>query len=187
MSEDEERKIVDVVLEKHGMDDIAVYLKADLADCLADASSDEALSVHWERVDAERHELAEERAKLISRLLDTYSLRQHRTLTRIALKEDHDIDIQELLSDFSKLMVIEGTIAAEPFSKRRNRPPTAKNESAATMFKILLEAAAVPRNKQGAWTASGIVADMFIEAAVEDRPKKNVQQSLYDKLVRPLR
>lgn len=63
--------------------------------------------------------------------------------------------------------------------KPRNRRTSAKNAEAETILKILIQYPAMDT-----WKACGLIAEMFVRAGIEDKPRDKVQRALYDKLSR---
>lgn len=82
--------------------------------------------------------------------------------------------LEELRSAEQNALEKRNTTQATPY-----RPESPKNFTARKIFETL-------RDELGlkCWNACRIIAEIFLEAGIEERPKEKVQRSLYDKLRR---
>lgn len=81
--------------------------------------------------------------------------------------------------EIETMLAAEKSLCRPSPKKPRNRPTSAKNAEAETIFGLLLQHKGIDQ-----WRACGLIAEMFLRLGIDDKPHKRVQAALYDKLSR---
>lgn len=181
------------VLDRHEISlDEAIDIN-EVAWSLAEASDGINRSETTDRQEAEQDKRRQERIHLLDRLLDTYwervgsdGIRSKEGGALHAATEDfwlpllHKRDLVAVLNDLERLRDTE-TFLREMLPAPdvpNQRPVTAKGRAAEDIFQVLKGTGVQT------WEACAVIAEMFIEAEIDNRPHNKIQRSLYDKLSR---
>ena len=192
LNDDEAFAIVEMVLDRHGLD-ASSHSFGGVADGLGIASDE---MDFWTASAINRKEIHDQRLVKIQRLADLVELYscevaggdEYRasiegrsiSATDSAVFKSTRLDLLSHLDHLKALLAAEKELyAAEPKGGLPNsRPPKAKNVGAECIYEVLRE------NDMKPWAACSLIAELLIEAGIETRPHRNVLRSLFDKLKR---
>jgi len=96
------------------------------------------------------------------------------------LMADFGLDIAELVRQLETLLTVERHVlqTLPKGGLPGGAPPKAKNVGASCIYEILRENGVKP------WAACSLIAEMFVEAGIDDRVHRKIHRSLFDKLQR---
>lgn len=182
--------VVASVLERHGVSTADNVDLGDIAAAIIFGRSPSQSPRQRLEHDLRVREQSKRKAEMLEELLALYRAEQPGTTvmtsteSRIAVADGRTVE--EAISTFSLaiehldvLRRAERAIADREIPEPpRNRPTSSKNAAAETIFRRLRD------HGVGTWEACSIIADLFSEAEVEDRPRDKIRRSMYDKLSR---